>query len=158
MKKLLEFVSQHMADDTTRLILDKGKWPDIDMDTAVNCIESRRKLKGKVNEWYENPDFTGEKVVYQTPETTGNKVYYAKWKLVDLNYVTTIFNELVPEETTKNLSSPERHHRGIYCANSQNPFFVFLLIFYTKKFEKRCYLTKAENFCKIFDGVLTHLS
>ena len=40
MKKLLEFVSQHMADDTTRLILDKGKWPDIDMDTAVNCIES----------------------------------------------------------------------------------------------------------------------
>ena len=56
MKKLLEFVSQHMADDTTRLILDKGKWPDIDMDTAVNCIESRRKLKGKVNEWYENPE------------------------------------------------------------------------------------------------------
>ena len=56
MKKLLEFVSQHMADDTTRLILDQGKWPDIDMDTAVNCIESRRKLKGKVNEWYENPE------------------------------------------------------------------------------------------------------
>ena len=56
MKKLLEFVSQHMADDTTRLILDKGKWPDIDMNTAVNCIESRRKLKGKVNEWYENPE------------------------------------------------------------------------------------------------------
>ena len=55
MEKLLEFVSQHMSDDTTRLILDKGKWPDIDMETAVNCIESRRKLKGKVQAWYKNP-------------------------------------------------------------------------------------------------------
>ena len=55
MKKLLEFVSQHLSDDTTRLILDKEKWPDIDMETAVNCIESRRKLKGKVKVWYENP-------------------------------------------------------------------------------------------------------
>ncbi len=55
MEKLLEFVSQHMTDDTTRLILDKGKWPDIDMETAVNCIESRRKLKGKVQAWHENP-------------------------------------------------------------------------------------------------------
>jgi hypothetical protein len=55
MEKLLEFVSQHMSDDTTRLILDKGKWPEIDMETAVNCIESRRKLKGKVQQWHENP-------------------------------------------------------------------------------------------------------
>ena len=56
MEKLLEFVSKHLSDDTARLILDKGKWPDIDMETAVNCIESRRKLKGKVVQWYENPD------------------------------------------------------------------------------------------------------
>lgn len=56
MEKLLDFISQHLSDDTTRLILDKGKWPDIDMEAAVNCIESRRKLKGKVVQWYENPD------------------------------------------------------------------------------------------------------
>ena len=55
MEKLLEFVMQHLSDDTTRLILDKGKWPEIDIETAVNCIESRRKLNGKVNEWYVNP-------------------------------------------------------------------------------------------------------
>ena len=54
MKKLTEFVSKHISDDTTRLILDKAKWPDIDMEIAVNCIESRRKLRGKVNEWYED--------------------------------------------------------------------------------------------------------
>ena len=56
MQKLLDFVSQHLSDDTTRLILDKGKWPEIDMETAVNCIESRRKLKGKVQLWHEHPD------------------------------------------------------------------------------------------------------
>lgn len=55
MEKLLDFISQHLSDDTTRLILDKGKWPDIDMEAVVNCIESRHKLRGKVQEWYDNP-------------------------------------------------------------------------------------------------------
>ena len=55
MEKLAEFVSTHSDHDTTRLILDRAKWPDIDIDTAVNCIESRRKLKGKVNEWFNEP-------------------------------------------------------------------------------------------------------
>lgn len=55
MEKLAEFVSQHMSDDTARLIMNRKRWPDIDMDMAVNCIESRRKLKGKVQEWHDNP-------------------------------------------------------------------------------------------------------
>ena len=56
MEKLSKFVSEHISDDVTRLVLDRKKWPDIDMDLAVACIESRRKLKGKVQEWYDNPD------------------------------------------------------------------------------------------------------
>ena len=52
MEKTLKFVSEHMEDDVTRLILDRKRWPEIDMDLAVSCIESRRKLKGKVPEWY----------------------------------------------------------------------------------------------------------
>ncbi len=55
MEKLADFVHGHGSDDITRLILDKAKWPDIDMDLAVNCIESRRKLRGKVQEWYNEP-------------------------------------------------------------------------------------------------------
>ena len=55
MKELERFVSEHIGDDVTRLVLDRDKWPDIDMDLAVNCIESRRKLKGKVQEWYDEP-------------------------------------------------------------------------------------------------------
>ena len=53
---IARFVQEHLNDDTARLILDRAKWPEIDIDLAVNCIESRRKLKGKVQEWYENPD------------------------------------------------------------------------------------------------------
>lgn len=56
MKKLTKFVSEHISDDITRLILDKARWPETDMDLAVSCIESRRKLKGKVQEWYDEPE------------------------------------------------------------------------------------------------------
>ena len=53
---IAQFVQEHLGDDTARLILDRAKWPEIDIDLAVNCIESRKKLKGKVQEWYDNPD------------------------------------------------------------------------------------------------------
>ena len=53
---IAQFVQEHLNDDTARLILDRARWPEIDIDLAVNCIESRRKLKGKVQEWYENTE------------------------------------------------------------------------------------------------------
>ena len=56
MKKLAKFVSEHISSDISRLIMNKAKWPEIDMSLAVACIESRRKLKGKIQEWYDNPD------------------------------------------------------------------------------------------------------
>ena len=56
MKKISEFVSEHISSDISRLIMNKAKWPEIDMSLAVACIESRRKLKGKIQEWYDNPD------------------------------------------------------------------------------------------------------
>ena len=55
MNELIRFVGEHIEEDVTRLLLDRNKWPGIDMDLAVNCIESRRKLKGKVQEWYDEP-------------------------------------------------------------------------------------------------------
>ena len=53
MKKLASFVAEHISDDVTRLILDRKKWPEVDMDMVVACIESRKKLKGKVQEWFD---------------------------------------------------------------------------------------------------------
>lgn len=55
MEKLAEFVSQHMSDDPVRLIMSRDRWPEIDMDMAVNSIESRKKLRDKVREWYDEP-------------------------------------------------------------------------------------------------------
>lgn len=55
METLTRFVSEHLGEDTSRLLLSRGRWPHIDMDLAVECIESRRKLKGKVQEWFDNP-------------------------------------------------------------------------------------------------------
>ena len=53
-EKTLDFVDTHIDNDVTSLILNRSKWPEIDMELAVNCIESRRKLRNKVPEWYEN--------------------------------------------------------------------------------------------------------
>ena len=56
MKNLVSFVQEHLEDDVTRLILDRAKWPEIDIELAAACIESRRKLRNKVQEWYANPE------------------------------------------------------------------------------------------------------
>ena len=56
MKHLTDFVQEHINDDVTRLILDRAKWPEIDIDLAAACIESRRKLKNKIREWYDNSE------------------------------------------------------------------------------------------------------
>ena len=42
----------HADDDCDRLLLSKEKWPDMDVRAAVNCIISRRKLKGKLPSWW----------------------------------------------------------------------------------------------------------
>ena len=49
------FVLEHENDDTSRLLLSKGKWKGIDIDLAVNTILSRKKLKNKVPAWYSEP-------------------------------------------------------------------------------------------------------
>ena len=56
MKKIAAFVQEHIADDPARLILNRSKWPEIDIDLAVASIESRQKLKNKVQEWYDQPE------------------------------------------------------------------------------------------------------
>lgn len=55
MEKLADFVSSHISDDPVRLIMNRDRWPDIDMEMAVNSIESRRKLRDKVREWHDEP-------------------------------------------------------------------------------------------------------
>lgn len=53
---LSDFIVEHSSDDTARLILNRNKWPDIDIETAVTAIECRRKIRAKLPEWYDIPE------------------------------------------------------------------------------------------------------
>ncbi|MBO8455802.1 MAG: hypothetical protein IAC08_05300 [Bacteroidetes bacterium] len=49
------FILEHEHDDTSRLLLSKDRWPDIDISLAVNTIESRKKIRTKLPSWYVCP-------------------------------------------------------------------------------------------------------
>ena len=94
MEKLTAFVSEHIGDDTTRLIMNRAKWPEIDMDMAVNCIESRRKLKGKVQEWCDEPALVfPRKLSAEQCSSSATGIYKAELAAkiagLDSNYKTT---------------------------------------------------------------------
>ena len=50
-----EFVLEHEGDDPSRLILSRGRWPEVDVNAAVTAIECRRKIRTKLPEWYAEP-------------------------------------------------------------------------------------------------------
>ena len=54
--QLQAFIAAHSADDTSRLLLSARRYPDIDMAFAVEQIEGRRRLQGKLPEWLSFPD------------------------------------------------------------------------------------------------------
>ena len=94
MEKLTAFVSEHIGDDTTRLIMNRAKWPEIDIDLAVNCIESRRKLKGKVQEWCDEPALVfPRKLSAEQCSSSATGIYKAELAAkiagLDSNYKTT---------------------------------------------------------------------
>ena len=91
---IAQFLQEHLNDDTARLILDRAKWPEIDIDLAVNCIESRRKLKGKVQEWYDNPGLIFPlKLSAEQCSSSATGAFKAA-------YAQSIFEQTRPAETT----------------------------------------------------------
>ncbi|MBR5925213.1 MAG: hypothetical protein IKZ60_07085 [Bacteroidales bacterium] len=50
-----DFIIAHENDDLATLVLQRDRWPDVDVALAAECIASRRKLKLKVPEWYADP-------------------------------------------------------------------------------------------------------
>lgn len=49
---LEDFVIEHLHDDVSELLLHRSRWPGVDVALAADCIAARRKLRGKVPEWY----------------------------------------------------------------------------------------------------------
>ncbi len=56
-KALKQFISDHRSDDTARLLLQRHRYPDIDVAFAVQQIEGRRKARTKLPELSANDDF-----------------------------------------------------------------------------------------------------
>ena len=55
LENTIRFVCEHPEADPTSLALGKEKLKDIDIDLAINTLESRRKLKDKMPQWYGQP-------------------------------------------------------------------------------------------------------
>lgn len=53
---LQRFITEHLADDTSRLLLSAHRYPGVDMPFVVEQIEARRRLRTKLPEWYAEPD------------------------------------------------------------------------------------------------------
>ncbi len=51
-----EFILAHEGDDPARLVLSRERYPGVDVALAAATIESRRKLRHKVPEWYGHPE------------------------------------------------------------------------------------------------------
>ena len=47
-----EFVLEHEGDNPSRLMLSRGRWPEVDVNAAVTAIECRRKIRTKLPDWY----------------------------------------------------------------------------------------------------------
>ena len=52
--ELRDFIQEHLNDDTAALLLAARRYQGIDVPFAVEQIEARKRLKGKLPEWYEN--------------------------------------------------------------------------------------------------------
>ena len=52
---MCRFVTEHIADDTARLLLSANRYPGIDMPFAVEQIEARRRIRTKLPQWYALP-------------------------------------------------------------------------------------------------------
>ena len=52
-----KFIAEHAADDTAQLLLQRHRYPDVDVAFAVQQIEGRRKAVHKLPALAANPDF-----------------------------------------------------------------------------------------------------
>lgn len=59
--------------------------------------------------WYQEADFTGDKVTTQDTTVEGDQTYYASWQLVDENYIDALIDEIVPSELDHDISLPTEY-------------------------------------------------
>ncbi len=110
--ELLEFIACHEDDDTSKLLLSKGKWPGIDMDLAVNTIEGRRRIAAKVPEWAVRHD-----LLYPTRLCT-EQCSSAETALYKLS---VLFRTMVPSATANGSATAQSPTATNGSATAQSP-------------------------------------
>ena len=70
---------EHSADDTSRLLLSRGKWQDVDVNAAVTAIECRRKIRTKLPEWYAEAGIVyPDRICAEQSSSSGTAAYKAE--------------------------------------------------------------------------------
>ena len=55
-KQQIQFIQEHITDDTSRLLLSASKYPGLDIPFLVEQIVSRRQIRDKLPSWYANKE------------------------------------------------------------------------------------------------------
>ena len=171
MEKLLKFIQENHDKDVSRLILDRQKYPEIDIDLAINSIESRRKLKGKVQEWYNNNKLifplklsaeqcssssTGaykaelaEKIAWGSFDCAQDAIRDAQcdkeWRIADLTGGLGVDSWFFSKRASKVLYNDMLH--ALYDAAGHN-----FAVLGSKNIERSCILISSETISKVLDG------
>jgi hypothetical protein len=122
-ENLKKFIAQHLNDDTTRLILDAKKYPEINVREAVEQIVARQKAKSKLPTWVANDDVvfpSGVSVEQSSSEATARfKASLLKGRtLIDLTggmgvdvwAMAQVFEEVFYVERSESLCQLAQHN------------------------------------------------
>lgn len=142
---LQQFILEHQDSDTTKLLLARKKWPEIDVDLAVNTIEGRRRIAPKVPSWGERKDLLyPTRLCTEQCSSTATALYKAgivsrlfqgnKPKIADLTgglgvdswHLASVSSELLHNEADALLSSCVEQNFKTMVPDSAVPLASFL--------------------------------
>lgn len=109
------------SDETYSLIYNlnggtmEGSTEQIYFKDGFLALETPKKEGFEFLGWYDNESFNGKNYRYIDENSTGNVELFAKWVLVNYEYVDTIFLELIPDEITDDLYMPF-NYQGVELA------------------------------------------
>lgn len=85
-----QFITDHVADDLTRLLLSASKYPELDVPFLADQIAARRQIKEKLPFWYANPDLifpariSAEQCSSELTAVYKQDLVRAEWTMCDL--------------------------------------------------------------------------
>jgi precorrin-6B methylase 2 len=120
---LKKFIAQHLNDDTSRLLLDAKKYPEVNVREAVEQIMARQKAKIKLTTWVQNEAVvfpSGISVEQSSSEATAQlkASFMSGHRLIDLTggmgvdtwAMAQVFEEVIYLERSEKLCQLAEHN------------------------------------------------